>query len=114
MWSGSFLAKVILAVAGAGVAAGAGAVVLTTSGPLAQRSEERPQEAAPAAPVVWTLAGEGPPGVREPVQPGWAAPLNLPSGLAIDRDGNLYVADHKNHAIKKEARRSTRRGTSPR
>jgi DNA-binding beta-propeller fold protein YncE len=101
MWSGSLLAKVILAVAGAGAAAGAGAVVLTTSGPLAQRSEERPQEAAPVAPVVWTLAGEGPPGVREPVQPGWAAPLNLPTGLAVDRAGNLYVADHNNEAIKK-------------
>jgi sugar lactone lactonase YvrE len=101
MWNWPLLAKVILAVAGAGVAAGAGAVVLTTSGPLAQRSEERPQEAAPVAPVVWTLAGEGPPGVREPVQPGWAAPLNSPSGLAVDRAGNLYVADHENHAIKK-------------
>ncbi|MCL6645568.1 MAG: hypothetical protein K6U88_11425 [Dehalococcoidia bacterium] len=101
MWNWPLLAKVILAVAGAGVAAGAGAVVLTTSGPLAQLSEERPQEAAPPAPVVWTLAGEGPPGVREPVQPGWAAPLNSPSGLAVDRDGNLYVADHKNDAIKR-------------
>jgi sugar lactone lactonase YvrE len=32
---------------------------------------------------------------------GAAAMFNTPSGLALDRDGNLYVADTGNHAIRK-------------
>ena len=32
---------------------------------------------------------------------GSAAAFNTPSGLALDREGNLYVADTGNHAIRK-------------
>lgn len=48
--------------------------------------------------VVSTFAG-GPEGFLD--GPGIAAAFNTPSALAIDRRGNVYVADTGNHAIRK-------------
>ncbi len=49
---------------------------------------------------VATLAGrENLPGVGNGT--GQAALFNLPSGVALDRDGNLYVADTGNHVIRR-------------
>ena len=33
--------------------------------------------------------------------PAIGAALYLPSGLAVDRSGNLYIADNENHAVRK-------------
>ena len=53
-----------------------------------------------AAGVVTTLAGSaGVSGTNDGT--GSAALFNAPSGVAVDTAGNVYVADHDNHAIRK-------------
>ncbi len=52
-----------------------------------------------AAGVVSTFAGLGTPGFTDGVPE--AARFNLPSGLAIDPNGALHVADRANHRIRK-------------
>jgi sugar lactone lactonase YvrE len=49
--------------------------------------------------VVTTLAGSGKPGFQD--GQGTKASLNFPLGLAVDRNGNIYVADMGNHRIRK-------------
>lgn len=48
--------------------------------------------------VVTTLAGDGTPGYIDAV--GSAARFNEPSGLAVDSNGKIYVADAYNHVIR--------------
>lgn len=49
--------------------------------------------------IVNTFAGTGAAGYNDGKAAG--AKFNTPSGLAIDKDGNLYVADSLNHVIRK-------------
>ena len=49
--------------------------------------------------VVMTLAGTGVPGYTN--GPGRSARFNFPTGLGIDRSGNLYIADSANHLIRR-------------
>ncbi|MCE7996898.1 MAG: hypothetical protein HEP71_33360, partial [Roseivirga sp.] len=49
--------------------------------------------------VVTTLAGSGYRGSSDGV--GTAASFNSPAGMAVDTDGNVYVADRDNHLIRK-------------
>ena len=49
--------------------------------------------------VVSTLAGSGTPGYKDAI--GTAAQFYLPSGVAVDSSGNVYVTDLKNHRIRK-------------
>lgn len=49
--------------------------------------------------MVTTLAGGGTPGFVDGVGP--EALFNYPCGMVVDVDGNLYVADHSNHSIRK-------------
>jgi sugar lactone lactonase YvrE len=49
--------------------------------------------------VVTTLAGSGKPGFQD--GQGTKASFNVPFGLAVDRNGNIYVADMGNHRIRK-------------
>ncbi len=49
--------------------------------------------------IVTTFAGSGMPGYVDST--GLAAQFNKPCGAAIDRDGNLYVADEGNNNIRK-------------
>ena len=59
-----------------------------------------PARAADPVWVVTTLAGTG--GQAGAVDgTGAAARFNLPSGLAVDSAGNVYVADHENSVIRK-------------
>src|SRR6266699_2348339 len=46
-----------------------------------------------------TLAGGG--GFISPDQAGSAAQFNLPTGVTVDRAGNVYVSDTFNHVIRK-------------
>jgi DNA-binding beta-propeller fold protein YncE len=48
--------------------------------------------------MVSTLAGDGGPGFRDGCN--GAARFNYPSGIAVDRAGNIYVADQDNHRIR--------------
>lgn len=48
---------------------------------------------------VTTIAGDGTPGHKDGV--GTAAKFFMPIGIAVDRSGNLYVADEGNNMIRK-------------
>ena len=48
---------------------------------------------------VSTIAGTGSPGHTD--GPGTSARFNYPSGVAVDLQGNVYVADYINHRIRK-------------
>jgi sugar lactone lactonase YvrE len=49
--------------------------------------------------LVTTLAGSGSPAWVD--GQGAAASFDIPNGVAVDRDGNVYVADNNNHRIRK-------------
>ena len=51
--------------------------------------------------VIRTLAGNGEPGCIGDSGPSIQARLNEPKGLAIDRRGNVYIADSENHVVRK-------------
>ncbi len=57
-----------------------------------------------AAGVISTFAGDGAPGEHTAIGdggPATSAHLNLPTGLALDSSGSLYIADTGNHSIRK-------------
>jgi len=51
--------------------------------------------------VITTVAGAGTAGFSGDGGPATSAELNLPSGVAIDSAGNLYIADQNNYCIRK-------------
>jgi sugar lactone lactonase YvrE len=53
--------------------------------------------------VITTVAGTGTPGFSGDGGAAVAAQLYAPSGLAVDREGNLWIADAGNHRIRKVA-----------
>lgn len=53
--------------------------------------------------TITTVAGTGEPGLSGDGGTGSRAALNLPSGLAFDRAGNLYIADTGNDRVRKVA-----------
>ena len=58
-------------------------------------------QSADAAGVISTVAGSGTLGFGGDGGPATAAQLALPSGVALDGAGNLYIADWANHRIRK-------------
>ena len=51
--------------------------------------------------IIITVAGTGEPGFRGDGGTAIEAELNKPAGVAIDSEGNLYIADGRNHRIRK-------------
>lgn len=51
--------------------------------------------------IITTVAGNGQPGFGGDNGPATAAGLNFPLGLALDRAGNLLIADSENHRIRR-------------
>jgi sugar lactone lactonase YvrE len=54
-----------------------------------------------AAGVVSTFAGGGDAATGYPNGTGTSASFDSPSGIAVDKSGNVYVADSSNHAVRK-------------
>ena len=50
--------------------------------------------------MITTVAGTGKPGFSGDGGPAQKAQLNLPNGLAVDRTGNLYIADFRNYRVR--------------
>ncbi len=50
--------------------------------------------------IITTVAGNGTAGFSGDGGPATAASLNLPSGLAVDSKGNLYIADRSNNRVR--------------
>ncbi len=51
--------------------------------------------------MITTIAGTGSAGYAGDSGPATAAALHAPMGIAVDRNGNLFVADSANHAIRR-------------
>lgn len=51
--------------------------------------------------IITTVAGTGVGGFEGDGGPATAAKLNLPSQVAVDKDGNLYIADFSNNRVRK-------------
>jgi uncharacterized protein (TIGR03437 family) len=58
------------------------------------------RKVTPAGTIV-TVAGRGTQGFSGDGGPATSAELSFPSGLAVDRGGNLYIADRNNHRVRK-------------
>jgi serine/threonine protein kinase, bacterial len=65
---------------------------------IAERGANRISEITPRG-VMNVVAGTGMAGSAD--GPATAASFNSPSGLAMDKDGNIYVADTANHLVRK-------------
>src|SRR5262245_33874128 len=67
---------------------------------IAEASAHRIRKVSPAG-VISTVAGTGTPGFSGDGGLATTAQLNLPSGVAVDPEGNLFIADSANRRIRK-------------
>lgn len=51
--------------------------------------------------IITTVAGTGKHGFRGDGGPAVEAEISVPAAIAIDREGNLFIADFRNHRIRK-------------
>ncbi|GAA0366997.1 NHL repeat-containing protein [Streptomyces blastmyceticus] len=70
---------------------------------IADRSNHRVRKVAPNG-IITTIAGNGQAGYVSDGGPATATPLNSPDGVAVDKDGNVYIADRANHRVRKVTR----------
>jgi RHS repeat-associated protein len=61
----------------------------------------RIREVSAASGIITTVAGNGTGGYSGDGGPATSAELNLPSGVAVDSNGNLYIADRSHDRIRK-------------
>ena len=66
---------------------------------IADRGNDRVRKVTPDG-IISTVAGNGQRGFSGDGGPAANASLNYPSGLALDRAGNLYITDTNNHRIR--------------
>jgi poly(3-hydroxybutyrate) depolymerase/sugar lactone lactonase YvrE len=69
---------------------------------IADRQDHRIRKVSPDGSLT-TVAGTGAAGFTGDGGPATAAQLNAPSGLAVDRQGNLFIADSHNHRVRRLA-----------
>ena len=69
---------------------------------IADRSGNRLRKVRSDGTIV-SIAGQGSAGYEGDAGPPARAKLNRPSGIAVDRAGNLYIADSWNHRIRRIA-----------
>ncbi len=67
---------------------------------IADANDHRVREIAPDG-TITTVAGDGFPGFRGDGGPASLSRLNTPYGVAVDRAGNLYIADLGNNRVRK-------------
>lgn len=67
---------------------------------IADTENHRVRKVTPAG-IISTVAGDGQAGMRGDGGPAEFARLNLPFGVAVDREDNLYIADLGNHRVRK-------------
>ena len=105
-------------IAGGSVGDGSPAVAATVYGPsdvaldgdgnlyIADTDNNRIRRVDPSG-TITTIAGTGERGYSGDGGPAVAAQLSLPSGVAVDGAGNLYIADRYNHRIRRVDRFGT-------
>ncbi len=78
-------------------------VILDSNGDLyvADRDNHRIRKIDTTTGLISTVAGTGIAGYSGDNGPSNYSQLNSPHGLALDKMGNLYIADHDNHVIRK-------------
>ena len=78
------------------------AVAVDTDGNLyiADTGNNRIRKVTPEG-LISTIAGTGTKGFSGDGGPATAAELHFPTGVAVDADGNIYIADQLNHRIRK-------------
>src|SRR5262245_59574507 len=69
---------------------------------IAEAAAHRIRKVSPAG-VISTVAGTGAPGFSGDGGLATTAQLNLPSGVAVDPEGNMFIADSANRRIRKVA-----------
>ena len=67
---------------------------------IADSGNNRVRKVTPAG-VISTLAGDGVAGFLGDGQPAISARLDNPSGVAVDANGNVFIADHLNNRVRK-------------
>lgn len=67
---------------------------------IADSGNNRVRKVSPSG-VITTVAGNGSPGLSGDTGPATSAQLHLPSGVAVDSSGNLYIADTANYVVRK-------------
>ena len=67
---------------------------------IADTSANRIREVNASTGIITTVAGTGTQGYTGDGGAATSAELNLPSGLALDSAGNIYIADTQNHVIR--------------
>jgi uncharacterized protein (TIGR03437 family) len=70
---------------------------------ISEQNSHRVRKVTAATGVISTVAGTGTAGFGGDGGPGASARLNQPEDVAVDRDGNLYIADFNNHRIRRVA-----------
>jgi uncharacterized protein (TIGR03437 family) len=68
---------------------------------IADYSNHRIRKVTASTGVITTVAGNGILGFSGDDGPAINASLNFPESVAVDKDGNLYIADSSNHRIRK-------------
>lgn len=67
---------------------------------IADQKNHRIRRVSPDG-IITTVAGTGTAGFSGDGGPAAQAALSRPSGVAVDAQGNLYIADHDNHRVRK-------------